>query len=162
MNAPALVVFAYNRPDLLARTLTAVRSPAIPVLYGFSDAPRIATDAEGVTAVRRLFAAVDWTEVRLIERAENMGLGRSILDGVTTVLREYDRAVILEDDIALAPGTYEWLAAALAHYEHDRRVMSVSAWTHPRVTPPGLGGRSFFSGRASNWGWARSSTCSCA
>jgi hypothetical protein len=154
MNAPPVVVFAYNRPDLLARTLASVRSRAVPALYAYSDGAKTAADADGVAAVRRLLASVDWTEVRLVERTENLGLGRSILDGVSAVLREHDRVVILEDDIELAPGTYEWFAAALSQYEHDRRVMSISAWNHPRVTPHGLGGRPFFSGRANSWGWA--------
>lgn len=154
MKAPPLVVFAYNRPDLLARTMAAVRSPAIPVVYAFCDAPKTEADASGVGEVRRLLRTVDWTEVRLIERATNFGLGRSILDGVTTVLREHDSVVILEDDIEFAPGTYDWLAAALEHYADEPRVMSISAWTHPRVTPDGLEGKPFFSGRASCWGWA--------
>ena len=154
MTAPPVALFAYKRADLLARTLAAVRSPSVPVVYAFSDAPKTDADVEGVAAVRRVLAAVDWTQVRVVERATNMGLGRSILDGVSAVLREHDRVVILEDDIEFAPGTYEWLTAALARYEGDTRVMSISAWTHPRVTPPGLGGRAFFSGRASNWGWA--------
>lgn len=154
MNAPPLVVFAYKRPDLLARVLRSVRSPAIPVLYAFSDAPKTEADTEGVRSVRRLLAGVDWTDVRVVERPTNLGLGRSILDGLTTVLREHESAVILEDDIEVAPGTYAWMAAALAHYANEPRVMSISAWTHPRVTPHGLGGQPFFSGRASNWGWA--------
>jgi hypothetical protein len=154
VTAPPLVVFAYKRADLLARVLASVRTPAIPVIYAYSDAPKTDADAAGVADVRRLLASVTWTEMHVVERPTNFGLGRSILDGVTTVLRDHPSAVILEDDIELAPGTYDWMAAALAHYAQDPRVMSVSAWTHPRVTPAGLGGAPFFSGRASNWGWA--------
>src|SRR5207253_2202266 len=31
--------------------------------------------------------------------------------------------------------------------------MSVTGWTHPRVTPPDIGNRPFFDGRAECWVW---------
>ncbi len=153
MTPPPIALFAYKRPDLLARTLAAVRSPRVPVIHAFSDAPKTDADAEGVAAVRRLLRAIDWTRVELIEQSVNVGLNRSILDGVTAVLRQHDRVVVLEDDIELAAGGYDWLAAALEHYRDDPRVMSISAWTHPRITPGDIGGAPFFSGRPSCWGW---------
>jgi putative methyltransferase (TIGR04325 family) len=47
----------------------------------------------------------------------------------------------------------------LRHYAAEQRVMSVTAWTHPRVAPDGLGDRPYFDGRAECWvwgAWARS------
>ncbi|MFA5057393.1 MAG: hypothetical protein WC485_04725, partial [Opitutaceae bacterium] len=67
--------------------------------------------------------------------------------------------VVWEDDLICMPGTYAWLCAALRQYAGDPRVMSVTAWTHPRVTPAALAGQPYFDARAECWvwgAWARS------
>jgi hypothetical protein len=154
-----VALFAYDRVDLLGRTLDGLRANAVPLIYAFSDGPRSEAVAERVSAVRRLLRAVDWAKVVLTERSENLGLGRSIVDGTSIVFAQHQQAIVCEDDLVVAPGAYAYLCAALAHYENDSRVMSVSGWTHPLVTPPGVGGAPFFSARVNTyfWGaWARS------
>jgi hypothetical protein len=79
--------------------------------------------------------------------------GRSIVSGVTDVLRRHETAIVVEDDLICSPGTYAWMVAALRHYAADPRVMTVSAWTHPRVTPRGLDGAPFFCGRVATYFW---------
>jgi SAM-dependent methyltransferase len=154
----AIALFAYNRVDLLERTLAALRQNDVPVIYAFSDGPRTAADIPNVDAVRRVLRGVTWTEIEIVERTQNFGLGKSILAGVTDVLRNHDSVITVEDDLVAAPGTYAWMASALRHYRDDPRVMTVSGWTHPRVTPDRLNGAPFFSGRVNTlfWGtWAR-------
>ena len=82
-----------------------------------------------------------------------MGLGRSILAGVTEVLADREIAIIFEDDLVCVPGTYDYLSAALQRYRGDPRVMSVTGWTHPRVTPAGIADQPYFDGKAESWVW---------
>jgi hypothetical protein len=101
---------------------------------------------------------VNWCEVRLVERPRNLGLGTSILSGVSQALREHDAVIAFEDDLVCVPGAYVFLSAALRHYRFMPQVMSVTGWTHPRVTPAALAGPVYFDGRAEClvWGtWAR-------
>jgi hypothetical protein len=60
---------------------------------------------------------------------------------------------VFEDDLVCVPGTYDYLAAALDHYRDDPRVMSVTAWTHPRIAPPATAKLPYFDGRAESWTW---------
>lgn len=103
--------------------------------------------------VRHILHAVDWCETVLCERKTNLGLGRSILTGVTEVLSRHDSAVIFEDDLVCVPGTYSYICAALEHYRDDPRVMSVAGWTHPTVTPSSITDQPYFDGRAECWIW---------
>jgi hypothetical protein len=154
-----VVLFAYNRPDHLRRTLEALRQNEIPLLYVFSDGPKSPEKAADVAAVREVLRAIDWCETRITERSENLGLGRSIRTGVTEIFRKHESAIVVEDDLICVPGAYRYMCAALRHYRDDLRVMSITGWTHPRVTPPNLDGRPYFDGRAECllWGtWARS------
>lgn len=154
-----VVLFAYARPDHLARVLDCLRTERVPLIRAFCDGPKTGAAAAAVRETRALLRRVDWCEVRLVERAENLGLGRSILAGVSAVAREHDAFVVWEDDLVCVPGTYAWLCAALARFADDSRVMSVSPWTHPRITPAGVGDAPYFDGRAESWvwgAWARS------
>lgn len=148
-----VALFAYNRPDLLERTLAALRANEVPLLYAFSDGPRLPEHAEAVEAVRRILRGIDWCELVLVERERNLGLGVAIRSGVAEVFRAHETMIVFEDDLICVPGAYRYLCAALQHYRAHPQVMSVAAWSHPRVAPPGLDGLPYFDGRAECWGW---------
>ena len=153
-----VVLFTYRRPDLLQRTLASLRANAVPLLYAYSDGPRDASVAEEVAEVRRILRAVDWTRLVLVERPQNAGVAGSELDGISRVLAEHDAVVACEEDLEFGPGTYAFVCAALARYRDDSRVMGVTAWNHPRVTPSDVVRDPYFCGRMSSlmWGtWRR-------
>ncbi len=160
MIAPIpVVVFAYARPEQLAQTLASLRANRVPLLEAFADGAKGEADAARVADVRAMLRAIDWCEVRLHERERNLGLGRNILAGVSDVATRHDAFIVWEDDLVAVPGTYDWACAALRRYAGDPRVMSVTAWTHPRVTPSDVGDAPYFDGRAECWvwgAWARS------
>lgn len=148
-----VILFAYARPDHLRRTLACLRDNRVPLIYAFSDGP-LTSDKESVVAeVRQILRAVGWCEVVLCERETNLGLGHSILVGVTEVLSRHEAAIIFEDDLVCVPGTYTYLCAALEHYRDDPQVMSVTGWTHPIVTPANITDKLYFDGRAECWSW---------
>lgn len=149
-----VVVFAYNRPGSLAELLACLKRDAVPLIYAFSDGARHPGHAGGVTAVRELLSSVDWCELVLVERRTNLGLGKSLVLGVTEVLDRHEAAIVFEDDLVCVPGTYEYFCAALRHYKDTTEVMSITGWTHPRITPKDAGTVPYFDGRAECWSWA--------
>lgn len=157
MSAPLdtipVVLFAYARTAHLARVLACLRANRVPLIEAFADGPKGAADASRVAETRTMLRAIDWCEVRLIERAENMGLGRNILAGVSEVAARHNAFIVWEDDLIAVPGTYAWMCAALRQFAQDERVMSVTAWTHPRVIPASISDRPYFDGRAECWVW---------
>jgi hypothetical protein len=153
-----VVLFAYRRADLLARTLESLRVNRVPLVYAWSDGPRDARVEADVAAVRALLRRVTWTKMVLTEQSRNVGVAASELGGISRVLEEHAAVVPVEEDLEFGPGTYDFLVAALAHYRDDPRVMGVTAWNHPRVTPPNVTTEPYFCGRMSGlmWGtWRR-------
>jgi hypothetical protein len=148
-----VVVLAYARPVHLARVLACLRANAVPLILAYADGAKGAADAAAVAETRALLRGIDWAEVQLTERTENFGLGRNVIAGVTEVAARYDAFIVWEDDLVCVPGTYDWLCAALRFYSGDERVMSVTAWTHPRVMPPDVATSPYFDGRAECWVW---------
>jgi hypothetical protein len=148
-----VILFAYARPDHLRRTLDCLWVNRVPFIYAFSDGPRTLDKKPAVAEVRRILHAIDLCEVVLCERETNLGLGRSILTGVTEVLSRHEAAIIFEDDLVCVPGTYDYLCAALKHYGDNPSVMSVTGWTHPTITPGDITDQPYFDGRADCWVW---------
>ena len=153
MSPIPVVLFAYARPAHLARVLTCLRDNRVPLILAYADGAKSGDDAAAVAETRALLRAVDWCEVRLTERPANLGLGRNVLAGVTEVAARHEAFVVWEEDLIAVPGAYGWICAALQQYAGDERVMSVTAWTHPRVTPAGLDGAPHFDARAECWVW---------
>jgi hypothetical protein len=151
MEIPVLL-FAFARSEHLRRVLECLKRDKVPLILAYADGARDRGDAEGVAEVRKILRTIDWCEVRMVERAENFGLGRNIIAGVSEAARLYPAFIVWEDDLISVAGTYQWICSALRHYKDDATVGSISAWTHSKVTPQGIGD-AYFDGRAECWVW---------
>jgi 2-polyprenyl-3-methyl-5-hydroxy-6-metoxy-1,4-benzoquinol methylase len=153
-----VVLFAYARPEYLKRTLACLRENHVPLIYAFADGPKSPEVEPRVRAVRDILHQVDWCEMRIVEQEKNLGLGTSILTGVSEVIQKHEMILVFEDDLICVPGTYNYLCAALERYKDSPNVMSITGWTHPRVTPSNITDQPYFDGRTDClvWGtWRR-------
>lgn len=154
MAAPILL-FVYNRPLHLKRTIESlVRNPLADEseLFIFSDAPKTEVDKENVAYVRRYVHAIDgFKQVNVIEREENWGLARSIIDGVTRLVNEYGRVIVLEDDLVVAPYFLQFMNDALEMYKDEPKVGHIQAcdFTKDASLP-----ETFLIKWTGSWGWA--------
>ena len=153
-----VVVFAYRRVDLLERLLKRLRADDAAQIIVFADGAKGDEDKKGVAAVRAYLGGQP--ELKVFERDENWGLGRNILEGVSWVAKRYDAFLVFEDDLEPVSGCCAWMKAALRHYEPDDRVMSVTGWTHPRLSPELKSeDGSYFDGRAAGLRQRRRVVC---
>jgi GT2 family glycosyltransferase len=156
MTMAPIVLFTYARPEHTQRTLEALAANALADksdLIVYADAARSAQEVEAVCAVRDLVrSGSGFRSVRLIERATNFGLARNIIEGVSEVLRQYERVIVLEDDMVTSPYFLAYMNEALERYSSNERVMHISGYIYPMHTA-GLP-ETFFLPPASCWGWA--------
>jgi hypothetical protein len=74
-----------------------------------------------------------------------------VVEGVTQVLAERGRVIVLEDDLELSPHFLRFMNEALLLYRNDPRVASVHGYVYPTAeTLP----ETFFLRGADCWGWA--------
>jgi hypothetical protein len=155
-NLAPVVLFVYNRPQHVVETLRALAANTLAAdtpLVVYSDAARGEADTHMVDETRRLLKTISgFNSVTINERERNFGLADSITDGVSNVISEYGRAIVLEDDIVTSPHFLEYMNTALTRYEHEERVMHIAAHMLP-ITSKGLP-ESFFLRQSSCWGWA--------
>ncbi|CAA0128233.1 Uncharacterised protein [Mycolicibacterium vanbaalenii] len=151
-----VAVFAYNRPDRLAAMLASLQDcygfPASPVVI-FVDGPKHVSDEPSVAAVRSLVQDLALPNVSWSFQDSNRGLRNSIYAGVTDVIKQYGRVIVLEDDLVLSPIALHYFNSALQHYETAQRVWSVVGYAYDA---PSLRGSSTTISLpfAHPWGWA--------
>jgi hypothetical protein len=130
-----IVIFAYNRPIHIQKTLNALAANPLASeseLIIFSDAPKNQEAVEGVQAVRSLIKNIQgFKSVNIIERNKNFGLANSIIDGVTTIVNQYGRLIVLEDDLVTSPFFLTYMNDGLKLYENDDRVASIHSFIYP-------------------------------
>ena len=140
-NLAPIIVFCYNRPDHLRKTLgwlQANKHATDSTLYVFCDGPKANATDEQIKKIEAVRAVVDeqavvpaFKEVHVLKRSENLGLGTSIITGVTEVINKHGKAIILEDDLETSPFFLDYMNKCLGHYESRKSVFSISGLSRP-------------------------------
>lgn len=161
MMLTPIALFVYNRPVHTRRTLGALLRNDLASeseLFIFSDAPKKPEADNAVCEVREYIRKIaGFRSVRIFERDKNWGLANSIIDGVTSVVNQYGRVIVLEDDLVTSPHFLEYMNAALRHYERDPKAFSIGAYNFPDKTmsiPCDYQWDTYASVRCCSWGWA--------
>lgn len=149
-----IALFVYRRKDMTRQTVDALSKNAYAAqsdLLVFSDGPKSEADAEPVSRVREYVRSITgFRSVTVVESPGNKGLARSIIDGVTTVLKDHDAVIVLEDDMITSPHFLKYMNEGLDMYRKDDRVISIHGYVYPlKHSLP----QSFFLRGADCWGW---------
>jgi SAM-dependent methyltransferase len=161
MPAP-IALFVYKRPAHTRRTLQALTQnelAAASTLYVFADGPKAsATEADlaAIAEVRRLVSEQAWCgQVRLVERAQNLGLANSIISGVTELVQAHGRVIVLEDDLVTSPQFLRYMNQALDFYADEEKVAAIHGYCYPLRPAAGQTlPATYFSKNPGCWGWA--------
>jgi FkbM family methyltransferase len=152
-----IVLFVYNRPWHTQQTLDALAKNTLALdseLIVFCDGPKeglIASSLELIEKTREIVKGESrFHSVQVVESKENKGLADSIIGGVTEVVNQYGKIIVLEDDLITSPGFLQYMNDALWLYENESKVMHVSGYMFPvkKALP-----ETFFIKPTSCWGW---------
>lgn len=151
----AILLIAYDRPDHFSKVLNALREESVSSFYCFVDHPVTSNEKLNIRNkdVIRLAEAVNWANVKLIIRKENMGLARNLTDAVSTVLNNHDSVIVLEDDCVPRRGFISYMNYMIEAYGTDRRVRSICGYLLP-VLHHKIFQSHIFLTRFCPWGWA--------
>jgi hypothetical protein len=150
-----IALFVYNRLWHTQKTVEALKKNELAAeseLFVFSDGARTGADKKKVRAVREYLKKIDGVKkVTVIERDRNLGLSRSIITGVTEIVNQYGRIIVLEDDIVTSPYFLRFMNEALEFYKDEGKVISIHGYVYPvKAMLP----ETFFLRGADCWGWA--------
>lgn len=107
MNIAPVILFAYNRAEHLAKTINALAKCELAAqsrVIVIIDGPK---NEEDRRKQERMILDLDvvsgFARVEVRTRKINVGLEQNITTGITSVINEYGKAIILEDDILVSP-----------------------------------------------------------
>ena len=155
MSYAPILLFVYNRPEHTRRCIQSLLKNSLAsesYLFIYADGAKDSTQQEAVNEVRNYIRTIQgFKQTTLMERSENWGLARNIIDGVTTQVNRYGKVIVLEDDLVVAPYFLQFMNDALEVYKDEPKVGHIQAcdFTQDSSLPS-----TFLIKWTGSWGWA--------
>ena len=133
-----IIVFVYKRKEHTKKCLDALsqnQNAGSHDLYIFADGARTEAEQKDVQDVRNLIRKYEGSssfhKVVIKESDVNKGLAKSINEGVSAIISQYGRAIVVEDDLITSKDFLTYMNGALDYYDSDERIGSISGSTYP-------------------------------
>ena len=127
-----VAIFCYKRAAKLKASVEALlKNPEcseMDVVF-FSDGAKSEKDLPGVMATREYINSI--TGFRAVYkhfREKNLSTGPNFQQGITWLCENYDRFLVVEDDLVVTPNYIRYMLDALAFYENDKDVFCISGF----------------------------------
>ena len=149
-----IILFTYNRPSHTRHTLNALRNNhlcADSELFIFSDGYKNESDKNDVLAVRDIIRSIDgFKHIHLFENENNIGLAQNIINGVSHVVNQFGKVIVLEDDLVTSPHFLTFMNDALDKFTNEERIGHIQGYCFPISNLPDA----FLIKWTGSWGWA--------
>ena len=148
-------IFVYNRPlhtRLMLNSLSNCDGIKKSKIFIFIDGPKNKEDDTKINLVKNeihIFSK-NKKNIKIIESKKNLGTYYSIINGVNTVLKKFDRVVVLEDDLRLKKNYLKYMNEAFMKYQNDKNILQISGYAYPIKI---YGTEGYFLNLTSCWGW---------
>ena len=139
MHVAPILLFVYNRPEHTRRCIESLLKNSLASespLFIYADGAKDSAQQEAVNEVRNYIRTIQgFQQITLMERNENWGLARNIIDGVTTQVNQYGKVIVLEDDLVVAPYFLQFMNDALETYKDEPNIAKAIKATTERGSP---------------------------
>lgn len=160
---PTIVVVAFRREYALTRLLSSLAQATYPDV---EINLVISIDHSDNQAVLKIAEKFEWKQGprRIIAHKKNLGLRSHILS-CGDLAYEYDCVIVLEDDLVVAPGFYNYSCEVTSHFSEQARIAGFSLYSYSASESSGLpfrileeGFENYFMKVPSSWGqlWTKS------
>ena len=153
---PDIVIFAYNRPKHLARTLNSLKKNLSCSKYNafiFCDGPKNHLDFKKTLKVKKICESINFfKKKKIFYNKKNYGLYHSIIKGLSLVFNKFNSAsvVVIEDDLNFGNYFLTYMTEALNAYSGSDFIGSISAYNFLKKN---VDQDIYLSLRHSSWGW---------
>jgi hypothetical protein len=153
---PALIVFAYNRPSHLKRVLIAIENYKINNdIYLFIDGPKNKTDIVNQKDIAlSVTARFQKNYYKVIKRKKNLGLSKSIINGLNYVTKKYESVIVLEDDVIPYKKFFEFSFKALKKFKNNENIAAICGYQFPNWNKKNSELNGLILPNFNSWGWA--------
>lgn len=158
MSTAPILLFCYNRPLHIKRTIEALKINELASdseLFIFSDGYKDESDKNEVENVRRIIESISgFKEITIVKRNSNWGLSKSVILGVSEIIDQFGKVIVVEDDLVTSPFFLQYMNDCLNYYQTDKKIFSISGYSPPIHYPDHFKGKQYITNRPCSWGWA--------
>jgi hypothetical protein len=158
-----IIVFAYNRADKLEQLLMSLEKNANIKkmdLYIFVDIP----DKKNTRDLRYNQEVINFLikyknessafkNIQIEVSDKHKGLAESIISGVSKIINQFGKAIILEDDLKVSDDFLDYMQRGLVAYKNQKNVWSVAGYSPVFNMPKSYKNDVFLVPRAESLGW---------
>lgn len=137
MQYSPILLFTYNRPEHtknLLDSLSKNEEAKHSTLYIFCDGAKDNATENILSKIKEVHKIANnenrFKETIVIIQEKNKGLANSIIDGVTSIIKEYGTVIVLEDDIIVSPYFLFYMNDGLDRYKNNENVGEIGACNH--------------------------------
>jgi hypothetical protein len=155
LRVPVLVT-AFNRPDHLAKCLEALSRVPNDV-YVSIDGPRnnSRVDQQLVNECRAIALGYVQDPSRILLFESNLGCSKAVTSAISFMFSNFEKLIIIEDDIIIIPDTIFFLEFCLERYVNDLMIAGISASSYvPTFSMSAPNSPTRLSSYPESWGWA--------
>lgn len=161
MKYAPVVLFVYKRADKAKKCLYSLEQNSIcecSDLFIFCDGSKNEKDYYLVKETQEyIFSYVErsrFKSTKVIVSDRNKGLANSVIEGVTQVVNEYGRVIVIEDDLIVASEFLNYMNNSLDYFNNDENIGAISGYSYPIKYPKNFSHDVYFLKKGDCWGWA--------
>ncbi|MCU0447161.1 MAG: glycosyltransferase [Microscillaceae bacterium] len=158
MKLAPICLFVYKRLEWTAQTIEALKKNEFAQdtqVFVFGDGPRTEEDAPGVEEVRQYIRNLQgFKEINCVFQDKNIGLANSVIRGVSQVMNDFGKAIVVEDDLITTPNYLAYMNQALEYYQDNPQIFSIGGFTIDVNLPPNYAYDVYAFPRTTPWGWS--------
>lgn len=161
MESIPIVIFAYNRPSHFKRVTIALQNNKIKnKIYLILDGPRnkkekiIQEDILGSIQIVGKFNKFKKKQIILIRNKKNLGLARSILNGLDKISKLHSSFIVLEDDTIPYNNLIKFFERCLKKYSKEKQIAAICGYQFMNFDKNSKSLKTKFLKHFIPWGWA--------
>ena len=130
-----IVIFTYNRYEHFVKVIENLKLCDLANqsdLFIYSDGAKTEIEQDIVQKIRVYVKKIEgFKSVTLVAQNENYGLAKNIIEGVTKIVNEYEKIIVLEDDLIVSNQFLKYMNISLENFKDEKRIWHISGWNYP-------------------------------
>lgn len=115
-----VVVFGYNRPSHLRRLLISLENYKLKKIYFFLDGPKNKFDKINQKEILLMIKKNPFLNIKMYQAKKNLGLKKSIENGLKVLSKKYNFAIVFEDDCIPRKEFFKFTKLNLKHFNSNK------------------------------------------
>ncbi len=148
-----VIITLYNRPshtNKLFESIINSQKYKKFKFYVFCDGPKSKNDNLKIKEIKKILNSYkNSLKIKCVFRKKNIGLLKNVTTSISYILKKYEKAIILEDDLIINKNFFNFMEMALKKYDNHNKILQISGYSYPIAKVKSH----HFLSLTSCWGW---------